>query len=56
MTAKHSSNDKTQKMHELEKYMKELSDDIIQMIDGATQEEKELLSTKLNGLAARIDG
>ena len=56
MTAKHSGHDKTHKMNELEKYMKELSDDIIQMIDGATQEEKELLSTKLNGLAARIDG
>lgn len=55
MEAKQMHHDKTTQLHELEKYMKELSEDIIDMIEDATQEEKELLSTKLQGLAARID-
>lgn len=55
MEAKQMHHGKTSSLHELEKYMKELTDDIIEMIEDATPEEKELLSNKLSGLAARID-
>lgn len=55
MESKEMHHGKTVKMHELEQYMRELSDDITEMIEGASQEEKELLSTKLNGLVAKID-
>lgn len=55
MESKEMHHGKTVKIHELEQYMRELSDDITEMIEGASQEEKELLSTKLNGLAAKID-
>ena len=55
MDSKAMHHEKNVKMHELEQYMKELGEDISEMIEGASQEERELLSTKLNGLAARID-
>ncbi len=55
MEAKQMHHGKASSLHELEKYMKELTDDIVEMIEDATPEEKELLSNKLTGLAARID-
>jgi hypothetical protein len=39
---------------ELEKYMKELSGDIMEMIDDATPEERQSLSQKLLTLAEKI--
>ena len=43
-----------EKMMELEKYMKELSGDMMEMINDATPEEKEILSQKLSTLAEKI--
>ena len=54
MESKEMHKDKTSQMHELEKYMQELSTDITEMIDGASPEEKQLLQKKLSVLATKI--
>ena len=41
-------------MHELEKYLHELSNDITEMIEGASAEEKQMLKTKITALATKI--
>lgn len=46
--------DKQAKMRELEKYMKELSEDLTEMIADATNEEKTMLKTKLDTLKGKI--
>lgn len=46
--------DKQHKMKSLEDYTKELADDVTQMIEGATTEEKNLLRTKLQTLSQKI--
>ena len=38
-------------MKELEKYMQELSSDIVEMIEGASHEEKQYLSSRIAALA-----
>lgn len=48
-------NDKNVHLKELENYMKELSSDIIEMIQGATPEEKQMLKTKMTTLVSKID-
>ena len=45
---------KEAQMHELEKYMKELSEDITEMIEGASTEEKQMLKNKISALANKI--
>lgn len=53
----HSGNtqeDKQAKMKELEKYMSELSDDMTEMINGASTDEKNVLRTKLQNLVTKI--
>lgn len=55
MESKEMHHSKSTKMHDLEQYMKELSSDITEMIEEASPEEKELLTNKLNHLAAKID-
>ena len=55
MESKEMRHSKSTKMHDLEQYMKELSSDITEMIEEASPEEKELLTNKLNHLAAKID-
>lgn len=55
MESKEMHHSKSTKMHDLERYMKELSSDITEMIEEASPEEKELLTNKLNHLAAKID-
>ena len=45
---------KEAQMHELEKYMQELSSDITEMIEGASAEEKQIMKTKISALAAKI--
>lgn len=49
-----SPQDKDAKMKELEKYMKELSEDVTEMIEGATAEEKTMLKTKLSTLVTKL--
>ena len=41
-------------MHELDKYMQELSQDVVEMIEKATPEEKQLLQQKLTMLASKV--
>ena len=47
--------DEQQSMKELEHYMKDLSDDLIEMVKESTPEEKQVLSTKLQTLATKIN-
>lgn len=54
MESKELHYDKTKQMQELDKYMKELTDDILEMINGATPEEKQMLSQKLSTLATKV--
>lgn len=54
---KHSDNtpeSKQAKMKELEKYMKSLSEDLTEAIDGASNEEKTMLKSKLQTLVQKI--
>ena len=53
----HSSNsteDKEHKMKALEKYMQELGIDISDMLNGMTEEEKDMMRTKLSTLLSKI--
>lgn len=54
MEAKENHKDKTIQMEELEKYMKELSRDITEMIEDASPEEKQVLQQKISTLATKI--
>lgn len=52
--AKQRQNDKDVWTHELEIYVRELSNDIIEMIADATPEEKQILKQKISALATKI--
>lgn len=54
MNKGNSSEEKQMKMKELEKYMKELSEDVTEMIGDASPEEKSMLKTKLQTLTQKI--
>lgn len=54
MESKESKQDKAIQMRELEKYMQELAQDITEMIEGASAEEKQYLSKKISSLATKI--
>lgn len=54
MESKESKQDKTIQMRELEKYMQELAQDITEMIEGTSAEEKQYLSKKISSLATKI--
>ena len=41
-------------MQELEKYMHELTEDLTEMIEGASAEEKQMLQRKISALASKI--
>ena len=55
MESKEMHKDKTVKMQELEKYMQELTKDMVEMIEGASPEEKQLLQRKLTTLGTKIE-
>ena len=55
MEAKEKHHDKSVHIQELESYVKELSQDVVEMITGASPEEKQLLKTKLTTLISKID-
>lgn len=55
MESKEMHHDKTKKIQELEKYMQELSTDVVEMIDGASPEEKQMLHNKLTALTSKIE-
>jgi uncharacterized protein YPO0396 len=50
--AQHS--DKAMQMKELENYMQELTNDMVEMVEGSTQEEKQYLSKRIAALANKI--
>ena len=54
MESKELHKDKTTKLKELEQYMKELSEDIVEMISDATPEERQLLEKKVAALSTKI--
>lgn len=54
MEVKETSADKTMHMKELDKYMQELSQDITEMIEKASAEEKQMLQQKIAALATKI--
>lgn len=49
----HGGNKEVQ-MQELEKYMQELTHDLLEMVEGASPEEKQMLQKKLSILATKI--
>ena len=56
MESKEMGKDKLGSIQDLDRYMKELSEDITEMIEEASMEEKQLLQKKLNMLAQKIVG
>ena len=54
METKEMHHDKGMQMKELEKYMQELSHDVIEMISDASPEEKQMLQQRISALAAKI--
>ena len=54
MEAKTTSTDKAMQLRELEKYMQELTNDIVEMIQDSSPEEKSYLEKKMTTLAAKI--
>ena len=54
MEAKETHQDKVTQMRELEKYMQELSQEIVDMINDASPEEKQYLEKKLTTLATKV--
>ena len=54
MEAKETHQDKVTQMRELEKYMQELSQEIVDMINDASTEEKQYLEKKLTTLATKV--
>ena len=54
LEAKEQGRDKAYQLRELEKYMQELSQDVIDVIQEATPEEKQYLEKKISTLASKI--
>ena len=54
LDAKHSHKDKAVQLRELEKYMQELTGDIVDMIQDSSIEEKQYLEKKITALATKI--
>lgn len=54
MESKEMHQDKNVKLRDLEKYMQELTTDIVEMIQGASPEEKQLLEKRISALATKI--
>lgn len=50
----HGGGDKATQMKELEKYMQELSQDLTEMVEGSSPDEKQMLKSKLSTLASKI--
>lgn len=54
LEAKHSNKDKATQLRELEKYMQELTTDMVEMIQDSSPEEKQYLEKKISALASKI--
>ena len=55
MESKSKHSDTATQMRELEKYMQELSSDILEMIEEASPEERQFLGKKIATLATKVD-
>ena len=55
MESKSQHQDKSKQLKELETYMQELTNDITEMINGSSPEEKQLLQKKLTTLSQKIE-
>lgn len=54
MESKELHKDKNSKIKELEKYCKELTEDIVEMIEDASPEERQMLEKKMTNLTSKI--
>jgi hypothetical protein len=54
LEAKHANRDKATQLRELEKYMQELTTDMVEMIQDSSPEEKQYLEKKISALASKI--
>lgn len=54
MESKELHKDKATKVKDLERYMKELSEDLVEMIEDASLEEKQVLEKKLTSLTNKV--
>lgn len=54
MESKEMNKDKTTKIKDLEHYMHELSEDVVDMIKDASAEEKQILEKKISALATKV--
>lgn len=54
LEAKEMGRDKLSSIQDLEHYVSELTDDIMEMIESSSPEEKQLLQKKLNMIAQRV--
>lgn len=54
MEAKELHKDKPTKIRELEKYMQELTEDIVEMIQDASPEERQMLEKKMTHLTSKV--
>lgn len=54
MESKQMHKDKATKIKDLENYMKELSEDITEMIEDASPEERQILEKKMTALATKV--
>ena len=54
LEAKHANKDKATQLRELEKYMQELTSDMVEMIQDSSLEEKQYLEKKISALASKI--
>ena len=54
LEAKHANKDKAIQLRELEKYMQELTSDMVEMIQDSSPEEKQYLEKKISALASKI--
>lgn len=54
MESKEMHKDKGAKIKELEQYMKDLTEDIVEMIKDASPEEKQMLEKKITSLASKV--
>lgn len=54
MESRETHQDKASQMRELEKYMQELAQDLVEMVEGASVEEKQYLSKKISALSNKL--
>lgn len=54
MEAKETHQEKSIQMRELEKYMQELAQDVMEMVEDASVEERSYLSKKISALATKL--